>query len=78
MVEGSSAIPKPNLEKELEPEIVFSDEDTVDIHPHDNEPMVIKMMCVYWDINQIMVESGSSADRCHIIRCIRKAPIRSR
>lgn len=42
--------------------IIFSEEDALDINPCDNDPLVITVKHDNWDIRCVLIDPGSSTD----------------
>lgn len=58
-----------DLPKELnqgEPKILQIDinffKDTIGIHPHNEDPMVITIRCDQWEIRRVLIDQGTSTD----------------
>lgn len=46
----------------VEVHITFSKEDAIEVHPHDNDPLVITVRHVKWDIKRVLVDPDSFTD----------------
>ena len=57
----SSGFPKITT-GETEANIIFSREDAMHIHPHDDDPLVITVQHDIWDIMRVMIDPGRSTD----------------
>lgn len=42
--------------------ITFSEKDAANIHPYNDDPVVITVRCNEWEIKRVLVYQGSSAD----------------
>ena len=47
---------------ERSPDIVFSAKDFEGVVPHDDDPMVITLQILNWNIKRVLIDTGSSAD----------------
>lgn len=45
-----------------EPEITFTPKDFQGIIPHDDDPMVITLQILKWDVMRVLIDPGSSTD----------------
>lgn len=45
--------------KTPEVEIAFSEKDVVDIHPYNDDPMIITVRYKEWEIRRVLVDKGS-------------------
>lgn len=61
-VDGSPTSPKLNLRMKPKPNIVFYGKDIAEIHPNDNNPMVIIIRCDKWEIKRLLIDQGNSTD----------------
>ncbi|MCI60863.1 gag-pol polyprotein, partial [Trifolium medium] len=44
------------------PELSFSEKDSEGVLPHDNDPLVIQVHILGWDIKTVLMDTGSSTD----------------
>jgi len=47
---------------ERSPNITFSARDFEGVVPHDDDPMVITLQILHWNIKQVLIDTGSSTD----------------
>ena len=45
-----------------EPDIAFTPKDFQGVIPHDEDPMVITLQILKWDVKRVLVDPGRSAD----------------